>query len=122
MNIRLKREGIQRTCPLGFSWTTLIFGWMVPFFRWDFQWGLTMMVGAWVLPTIWEGYTLSWGHFLLRFHLGVLLNIIMAIFYNAIYVAELLQSGFLPVTTDDEEALFAYGLYIEEEEMADGET
>jgi len=116
MRVKLQKDGVVRKCPMGVSWTVLLFGWLVPFFRLDFKWGLVMLIGAMVLPNIWTGYAYEVGGFVLRFHLGVILNMIMSLFYNAIFVSDLLEAGFLPVDDDDVEALFEYRLYIEEDD------
>lgn len=116
MQVKLKRDGVVRKCPLGTSWTVLLLGWLVPFFRLDFKWGLVMLIGNLVLSGIWPGYAYEIGGFVLRFHLGVILNMVMSLFYNAISVSELLEAGFLPVDDDDVEALFEYNLYVEDED------
>ncbi|NCB20038.1 MAG: DUF2628 domain-containing protein, partial [Bacteroidia bacterium] len=36
MNVRLiNNQGLEKDCPVGFSWTTLFFGFLVPLFRGD---------------------------------------------------------------------------------------
>jgi len=121
MRVALQRDGATKHCKLGFSWTSLFFGWMVPFFRLDFKWGIVLLVGAMILPAIWEGYEYELAGFMFRVNLGLLLNAVMAFCYNNMYVADLLQAGFLPVGDEDEKALFDYELLVEEDEE-DGES
>ena len=119
MKIKLSKDGVTKTCKLGFSWTVLFFSWMVPVSRLDIRWGLIMIGAALILPGLWAGYTYEVAGVLFRFNLAVLFNLVLACYYNAIFVAGLLDEGYLPVEGEDLEALFRYRLLVEEGEDAE---
>ncbi|RVZ98219.1 HrgC protein [Helicobacter pylori] len=61
---------------MGFSWTTLFFGFFVPIIRGDVKWAIVMVVVT-----------------LFTF---VLSNIVFAFIYNKQYTTKLLESGYEP--------------------------
>ncbi|AHN34853.1 hrgC [Helicobacter pylori oki112] len=61
---------------MGFSWTTLFFGFFVPIIRGDARWAIVMVVVT-----------------LFTF---VLSNIVFAFIYNKQYTTKLLESGYEP--------------------------
>lgn len=75
MKINLKNDdGLIETAPVGFSWTTLFFGPLVPLFRGDFKWCLIMVLLC--------GCTVFF------------CNLVLAFVYNGIYIKGLLSKGF----------------------------
>lgn len=66
--------GIIREAPVGFSWTVLSFGCFPPLFRSDWKWGVISLLLA--LGT----YGIS--------------SIILAFFYNKLYIKDLISAGF----------------------------
>jgi hypothetical protein len=74
--------GSVKVAPVGFSWTSLFFGFFVPFFRGDWLWGLIWLV---IECFIW-GFAM----------------IIMAFAYNKMYINRLIKEGWrVKHATDD---------------------
>lgn len=76
VNIALEKDGITKMVPVGFSWTTLFFGFFVPLFRGDIVWFIVMLALS----------LLSFG----------LINFILCFLYNRIYVNKYLKEGWRP--------------------------
>ncbi len=74
--ISLKKDNIIKKGLVGFSWTTLLFGFFVPIFRGDVKWFIVMLIVA--LCSL------------------ALSNIIFAFIYNKLYTTRLLESGYEP--------------------------
>lgn len=64
-----------RSAPIGFSWTTLFFGVIVPLVRGDWKWAIIMVIAA--------------------FLTGFLSMFAFPFFYNKLYYNELLKDGFV---------------------------
>ena len=73
--ITLKNEenGRVKIAPLGFSWTSLFFGWLVPLLRGDMSWAAWLIFGALT---------------------AFLSNIYQAFVYNKAYIKDLIKKGF----------------------------
>lgn len=92
VDINLTQNGVIRSIPVGFSWTTLFFGFFVPLFRGDWIWFLIMLfVGV--------------------SSLGVL-NLIFAFLYNRIYANKLISSGWVPADNYSETLLRIKGIIV----------
>lgn len=77
VKVRLKHEsGLIRECKVGFSWTVFFFGFLPPFFRGDWKWGLIILL----LASVTFGFS----------------NVVFWFIYNGIYIKDLLQSGYEP--------------------------
>ncbi len=74
--INLKKDNLIKKGLVGFSWTTLFFGFFVPIIRGDVKWAIVMVVVT-----------------LFAF---VLSNIVFAFIYNKQYTTRLLESGYEP--------------------------
>lgn len=72
--ILLSRPGNSKAVPIGFSWTTLFFGFFTPLSRGDFLHGFILFCLA--LPT------------------ALLIDVIYAFIYNKIYVKKLIGQGY----------------------------
>ncbi len=86
VKITMKHDsGVTKEVKLGFSWTTLFFGGLVPLIRGDIKWfAIIFVIGIAVgAPT---------------FGIGTLVaDIIFSFVYNKIYIKELLVKGYKPV-------------------------
>lgn len=92
--INLKKGNLAKKGLVGFSWTTLFFGFFVPIFRGDFTWAIIMVV----LEAITCGAS----------------NIVMAFFYNnKIYTAKLLENDWEPADEYSKKILIEKGMIIE---------
>ncbi|MFP6190237.1 HrgC protein [Helicobacter pylori] len=72
----MKKDHLIKKGLVGFSWTTLFFGFFVPIIRGDARWAIVMVVVT-----------------LFTF---VLSNIVFAFIYNKQYTTKLLESGYEP--------------------------
>lgn len=74
--VHLEKNGLVTKSFIGFSWTTLFFGFFVPLFRGDWKWVLIMLVLG----------LCSFG----------LANFILCFLYNSFYTKSLLEKGYIP--------------------------
>ena len=72
--INFENKGIQKEAPVGFSWTTLFFGFFPALFRGDWKWAAIILVASMVT----FGFS----------------NIIIAFFYNRLYAQGLMKQGY----------------------------
>ena len=95
--INLKKNNLRRKGIVGFSWTTLFFGFFVPLFRGDWIWFIIMLiVGA--LGFITAGLV------------PLIANIILSFMYNKIYTRNLLEQGWEPADEFSYNILFERGI------------
>ena len=67
--------GEIKVAPVGFSWSTLLFGALIPLYRGDYKWAILMfIIDCLTLIVI--------GHF------------IFAVIYNEIFIKDLVRKGF----------------------------
>ena len=94
MKVTLENElGTLKQCKVGFSWTTLFFGFLAPLFRGDFKWTLIILALNFVIG-------------MFSFGIGAfLVNFCFCFFYNRLYINDLLQKGYKPATEVDENIL-----------------
>lgn len=94
MKVNLKHEsGVSKTVKVGFSWTFFFFGLFVPLIRGDLKWFLIMLA----LQSLAGFFTFGVGAFVV--------SLIFAFKYNELYIKELLEKGYRPVTSEDEQIL-----------------
>jgi len=77
-----KEEGKVKSSPLGFSWTTFFFGFLAPLFRGDWL-GAIGMLCVWSTAIIIVGPIVA-----------AVVQIVMAVFYNYVYVSQLLSKRY----------------------------
>ncbi len=125
--ISLKKDHLIKKGLVGFSWTTLFFGFFVPIIRGDARWAIIMlisfccyvsMVGAIIdgmFPDIDKipdnNPILSLVSLVVS--LGILfinINIMFAIIYNKQYTTELLESGYEPANEYSRDILQSRGM------------
>jgi hypothetical protein len=76
INLRNEHTGATRQRKLGFSWTTMFFGFWPAIFRADWKWGL-IQLGIGILT------------------LG-LSSLVFMFIYNRLHIKDLLTNGFIP--------------------------
>lgn len=86
-------HGQVKRVKLGFSWTTFFFGFFVPLVRGDFKWFLIMLFSGAVFANL--THRLESSYWNLAFMLG------WAIFYNRLYIKDLLTRGWRPLSAYD---------------------
>lgn len=101
MLVNLENDvGVIKKVPVGFSWTMLLFGPLVPLFRGDLKWMVLFLLAVvFTLPL----YGIGW--------------VILPFIYNKRYILNLLERGYKPadeesrtilvrsrIITDDKEA------------------
>lgn len=97
MNIRVKNDaGRYKEVKLGFSWTTLFFGALVPLIRGDWKWFVIYIGAAFVLGFI--GLP----------QLAPLLNLGFPFVYNKLYAQDLVNEGYYGITKEEDQALASY--------------
>lgn len=96
----LENNGERKQIPLGFSWTGLIFQWIVPIFRKDPNWLKYVIVGIIVMGI--AGFTFGLS--------GIAYGIVLGLKYNQMYAKTLLDNGWRPATESDKQALIGNGV------------
>lgn len=91
MTIQLKHStsGVFKEAKIGFSWTSLFFGCLVPLFRGDFVWAILYAI---ITPIT---FFVFW--------------LIFPFIYNRIYIKGLLEKGYFPSNELSKNALVAKG-------------
>ncbi len=88
--VNLVKNNIRRAGLVGFSWTTLFFGFFVPLFRGDWKWCIILLVLG----------LLSFG----------LCSLIFCFIYNKIYTRGLLEDGYVAADDYSRELLYRAGI------------
>lgn len=88
--VNLRREGLAKAGKIGFSWTTLFFGFFVPLIRGDIKWTLIMIICGIVSV----GFS----------------NFVFCFIYNKIYTQNLIETGYAPADDYSKELLFRAGI------------
>lgn len=88
--VYLSNEYEIKKAPIGFSWTTLLFGGIPAFFRQDWKWGSIIIIAS-------------------IFTYGIA-GIVFAFYYNKLYLKELFKAGYFVENygSMDEETLRLY--------------
>ncbi|WRD30350.1 HrgC protein [Helicobacter pylori] len=77
VSVNLGKNNLTKKGLVGFSWTTLFFGFLVPAIRGDVRWAVLMLIAQ-------------------TFSLG-LASIVFAFIYNKKYTTKLLEDGYEPM-------------------------
>ena len=86
--------GIPKEVKIGFSWTTLFFGFFPALLRGDFKWAIIMFLAACVTV----GF--SW--------------VVFPFIYNKLYIKEIIEKGWKPADANSAAVLKMKGFYIPE--------
>lgn len=92
VNLRHAQSGARRQCKVGFSWTTLFFGFFPALFRGDAKWATIMFVVA-----------------LVTFGLS---GVVFAFVYNKIHIKGLLEGGYAPADETSRAELVRRGIMV----------
>ena len=97
MKIRVKNAiDKAKEVKLGFSWTTLFFGALVPLFRLDFKY-YAIMLAANFLLAVTDLYELS-----------PIATLAFAFFYNKLYAKDLYKKGYRGLTKEENNEFIKY--------------
>ena len=88
--LKEKNSGVIKEAPIGFSWTTLFFGFIIALVRGDIKWAIIQFLLSCVT-------------------LGIA-NLVMPFIYNKIYVKELLEKGYIPADEGVKNLLSSKGI------------
>ncbi len=94
MLVNLENDvGVIKKVPVGFSWTMLLFGPLVPLFRGDFKWMVLFLLAVvFTLPL----YGIGW--------------VILPFIYNKRYILNLLERGYKPADEESRTILVSKGI------------
>jgi hypothetical protein len=89
VDLKNTQNNVIVSTKLGFSWTTLFFGFLPAIFRGDFKWTLIMILTYFLIGIGW---------------------IVFPFIYNKIYIKSLLEKGFAPANDNAKTTLEANGI------------
>ncbi|WP_337100538.1 DUF2628 domain-containing protein [Paenibacillus sp. YIM B09110] len=102
MRVKLvNANGGVKEVKVGFSWTTLFFGFFPALFRGDLKWAVIMFIVASVTGTL-TFFVLGLGAWIP--------GIVFAFIYNKMYIKELLEKGYRPADGQAHAALQTNGI------------
>src|SRR5690625_4376048 len=89
MRATLENEmGLIKEVKIGFSWTTLLFGFFLALFRGDLKWAAIMFITGVVVGAL----TLGFG--------ACILWLVFAFIYNKIYITDMIEKGYKPASEE----------------------
>jgi len=98
MKVFMKNQfGAMKQVKVGFSWTMLFFGFLVPLIRGDWKWTIVMLLITFI----------SYG----------VAQIIVPFFYNKMYINDLIEKGWVPADETAANAFKAKGIYFPESNL-----
>ncbi|WP_169085691.1 DUF2628 domain-containing protein [Paenibacillus sp. PL91] len=99
MHVRLRNAaGGVKEVKVGFSWTTLLFGFFPALFRGDLKWAVIMFIISAAVGVFTVGFG-AW-----------IPGIVFSFVYNKIYIKELLEKGYHPADEHAQSALRTNGI------------
>lgn len=94
MTVKLRgKHGNLKEVKVGFSWSVFFFGFVDPLFNGDFKWGIILLL----LEVLISLKTKGMG--------AIIVSAAFSIFYNKIYINDLLKKGYEPASEVDAEIL-----------------
>ncbi|RPK26257.1 DUF2628 domain-containing protein [Paenibacillus xylanexedens] len=94
MHIFLQNSaGVTKNVKVGFSWTTLFFGFFPALFRGDLKWAAIMFLISVAVGIFTVGFG-AW-----------ISGIVFSFVYNKIYIKELLEKGYRPANAEAQAVL-----------------
>ncbi|WP_127849346.1 DUF2628 domain-containing protein [Lacticaseibacillus hulanensis] len=97
VNLTSSYTGETKQVKVGYSWTTLFFGFFPALFRGDFKWFAIIAL----IEVACGSFTLGFG--------ATLVTFIFSFIYNGLYIKDLLSKGFAPSSSADESILLSRG-------------
>jgi hypothetical protein len=99
--LKHRETGLLQIAYIGWSWTTLVFGFFVPLFRGDFKWAILMVILHFLAGMITSGFgtILTW--------------LIFPLFYNKWHSKSLRERGYAPFDADSAEIFTRRGLPVD---------
>ena len=101
----LVNNGVTKQVKLGFSWTTLFFGFFVPLLRGDGKNAIIFLVVGLLAGVI--------GFFTMGIP-GIIYIIYIAMKYNSMYAKDLIEKGWKPATDLDKQLLISNQVPVED--------
>lgn len=96
-----KKKGKIKSSPLGFSWTTFFFGFLAPLFRGDWLGALGVFCVLSVTDYAVSSITV------------LVIQMIVAVFYNYIYISHLLSKGYEIYDNKDSKLVKKHGYNVD---------
>lgn len=100
ITLKNKNTGVIKQVKAGFSWTTFLFGLLVPLCRFDWKYFFIMFGVNVVLYLVYPPVMIGF-------------NIGMAFAYNNLYIKDLINSGYVPADDHSAEQLKMKNLYVD---------
>ncbi|WP_300561939.1 DUF2628 domain-containing protein [Companilactobacillus sp.] len=112
MIIRMRNEqtGQVRETKVGYSWTTLLFGFFPALFRSDWKYAIIQFLTALAVGTVTMGFGTP------------LVPVVFSFIYNKLYINELIANGFTPADQYSNDTLRNEGFAVETSSSVDVEA
>ncbi|MCR6109838.1 DUF2628 domain-containing protein [Bacillus sp. A301a_S52] len=99
MRVQLKNNaGVIKEVKVGFSWTTLFFGFFPALFRGDLKWATILFIITLVVGIATVGFG-AW-----------VPGVVFSFVYNKLFIKDLLDKGYKPANDASQQALHVRGI------------